>query len=1103
MTTLGSTRSFNLGLAAFVISVLALFLPVPLHAQVTGATLSGTVTDASGAAILNAQLSIKNTSTGVTRRVTTDSAGFYTAPNLLPGSYDVTFSAPGFTTVFESNLLLAVGDQRALDRAMQVGQVSQRVDVTAGAETVQLASSTLSAEVNGTTMRELPLNGRDWTQLATLQPGVLQVLTQQSATSANAPRAGRGFGNQISDAGHRVDENNFRINGISVNDYANGSPGSVLGASLGVDAIQEFSVLTSNYSAEYGRTSGGVVNAITKSGANAFHGSAYWFLRDQGLDARNFFDTVIPPFHRNNFGASIGGPIRKDKTFFFFDYEGVRQDKSVTEHDLVPSPAARAGNLCSIPTGNSCTPTTIAVNPLVAPFLPLYPLPNAGLIGNGDVGVFNTAGGQTFTENYETARIDHKISEKDSVFGSWFLDRNLFSQPDAFNLSTSSTSIPRLMFSLEETHVFSPTLVNAARVGFNRANGNAGIPGVALNSLASDTSLGSIPGRNAAILAVPGLTTNSGGLGNVAMNHYLLNSFQGYDDAFLTRGAHSLKFGFAWEHQQVDSQSVSRENGSFKFPSLQGFLLDEPTSVQYSLASSSKEAGARQSLFGAYVQDDWRARSNLTVNFGLRYEPATLPTEAHNQFQNIVDFYNGGAVPVNTMWETNATLLNFDPRVGFSWDPFRSGKTAVRGGFGIFDIDPIPYVYMGGSTSASYPFIINISKSGLAPGSFPTGVVNSIGFNPADATTRYVELHPHRSYSMNWNFNIQREIAPSLTAMVGFVGSHSVHQPNTPDDMDMVLPTLTSAGYLWPFPVGSGTEFNPNVGSIRATMWNGSSSYSGLQAQLTKKMNHGFQAQGIYSWSKCLDNGSTAQVSDVFTNSLTSFLWIDPASFRGPCDFNIGQHFVANFVWDMPKPKFGGAVASYVLGGWEVTGIFTAQTGVPFTVLTSGDPQGLKGTANPFPDRVAGCNPYNGNYRSNVDGTSYLNTNCFIPPVVPASFPSYSTLCQPAAASVAAVIPNTCMNLQGDSGRNQLTGPGLVNFDFSLIKNTYIRRISESFDVQFRVEAFNILNHANFQPPTDNLYVLNQNGTPTPGAGFIDSTSTDSREIQLGLKIIW
>jgi hypothetical protein len=341
-----------------------------------------------------------------------------------------------------------------------------------------------------------------------------------------------------------------------------------------------------------------------------------------------------------------------------------------------------------------------------------------------------------------------------------------------------------------------------------------------------------------------------------------------------------------------------------------------------------------------------------------------------------------------------------------------------------------------------------------------------------------------------------------LTVMVGYIGSHSVHEPVTPDVINMVLPlSFTPEGPIWPFPVGSGQEYNQHAGQIRATFWNGSASYSGLQAQVTKKMSHSFQVQGSFVWAKCIDNGSAAQVSDLFTNSLTSFLWDDPGAYRGPCDYDVSKNFVLNFVWEIPKPKFGGAVASLVLGGWEASGIFTAGAGQPFSMLIAGDPLGIKGTTNPFPDRVAGCNPYNANYKS--QNLAYLNVSCFTPPVVPASFPNYATSCQPAAASVAAVIPNTCMNLAGDAGRNQLTGPGVTNFDFSLIKNTYVPKISESFNVQFRAEFFNILNHANFQLPGDNLDVLNQNGTRTSGAGVLDSTSTTSRQIQLALKIIF
>jgi len=316
------------------------------YAQVSGATLSGTVTDSSGAVIPNAQVAILDVSTGVTRTVTTGGAGFYTAPNLLPGIYEIRATAPGFSTQVHRGITLTVGAEQALDIKMQVGQVSQTVEVTTEAPTVELTSSTLSAVVNATTVRELPLNGRSWTDLATLQPGVNQIVTMQAYNDGGSGRGNRGFGSQITIAGARPTQNNYRLDGVSINDYANGAPGSVLGGNLGVDAIQEFSVLTGNYSAEYGKTSGGVVNAITRSGTNQFHGSAYEFIRNSALDARNYFDAAtIPPFRQNQFGVSAGGPIIKNNTFIFGDYEGIRESKGVTTSNVVPSTNARNGIL--------------------------------------------------------------------------------------------------------------------------------------------------------------------------------------------------------------------------------------------------------------------------------------------------------------------------------------------------------------------------------------------------------------------------------------------------------------------------------------------------------------------------------------------------------------------------------------------------------------------------------------------------------------------------------------------------------------------------------------------------------------------------------------
>ncbi len=568
-------------LPVYAMLAMAVLLSTPVYAQVSGATLAGTVTDASGAVITNAKVSIRNTATDVTRDVTTDSSGLYSAPNLLPGIYDITIIAPGFSTSVQTGLTLTVGATQALNISLQIGRKTERFDVSAITPDVQLSSSIMSAEVDSTTVRELPLNGRDWTQLATLQPGVVSVRVEAGPSN----RGNRGYGTLLTVSGHQPYENNYRVNGISINDYSNGSPGSTLGVNLGVDAIQEFSVLLGNYSAEYGRASGGIVNAITKSGANQFHGAAYWFIREKTFDARNYFDTTLPPFHRNQFGASGGGPIRKNKTFIFADYEGIRQDKSDTFSNLVPSPTARgigpngqptvavvSGNPLPGPGQPGAAPNPDPVTHIdkaVLPYLGFYPLPNAGLVGNGDTGNFNTSGIERLTENYITARVDHHFSDKDSLAASWFYDNAPLTMPDSLVDSLTENFTRRQMYNIEETHIFNPSLVNTARLGFSRVRAKVTAPVSALNPLAKDPSLGAIPGRFAPALTVPGLVTMLGALGSVSADILTWNSYQFYDDAFLTRGTHSLKFGFAFEHMQNDEFSGGvPPNGQYNFPSL-------------------------------------------------------------------------------------------------------------------------------------------------------------------------------------------------------------------------------------------------------------------------------------------------------------------------------------------------------------------------------------------------------------------------------------------------------------------------------------------------------------------------------------------------------
>ena len=1099
----------SLVLAALTI---ALLLYAPAYAQVAGGTLTGTVSDASGAVLPNAQLSIKHASTGVVTTAVTDSAGLYAAPNLVPGTYDVTIAASGFVTQVESGITLTVGATQVLNVTMKVGGTTEKVEVTGQATAVQLASSTISAVVNSTTVRELPLNGRSWTDLAALQPGVDSIQTQPTFT-IGADRGNRGFGSEVTISGARPQENNYRLDGISENGYSNGGPGSVLGGNLGVDAVQEFSVLTTNYSAEYGRTSGGVVNAITRSGTNQFHGDVYEFLRNNSLDAANYFvnsgGQQNPAFRRNQFGASAGGPIRKDGTFVFGDYEGIRQFKGFPVLDTVPSAAARAGNLTS---GN------ITVNPEAAKYLTFYPLPNGAV--NGDTGNFTFVQNQLVTENFATARIDHKISEKDSLYGTFLIDRTPFTTPDGLDNVLFGNLTYNQLYTVEETHVFSPSFVNTVRGGFYRNEANVDYGVAAINPAAADLSLGTVPTRYATQVLISGITPFTGGLNGNPTYFYRWNSFQGYDDAFVTHGTHSLKFGVAFERMQDNALGLSNPNGVFSFGSLEKFLLNEPNKFNSGIETTLHGRGYRQTLFGGYLQDDWRARPNLTLNLGLRYEFVTVPTEVRNDLASLVGPTAPTAHLGNPLFN-NPTHRNFEPRVGFAWDPFHNGKTAVRGGFGLFDNLPLIHQYLGMEILAAPFFELGSVNLKNSPGSFFTGAYPQLGLS--SFRSAYIQQNMPRNYVMQWNFNIQQQLTPSVTVLIGYVGSHGVHMPLRIDEIDMVQPTLTSAGYLFPSPnctyaanpSPSCVTINPNFGSIRGMFYQGSSIYNALQVGVTKNMSHGLQFQTSFTWGRSIDDSSGTGYADQFSNSISSESSFNNNLIRSVSDFNVGRTLVVSAMWQVPGAKSLSGAAGWLTNGWQLGAIFKASDGIPFTPTwgTGGDPSGtLSSDDYAYPSFVPGCNPTNLNFKKSPTGLPiYLNQNCFSLPTAP-SLAFWNANCDTTSAMFGpnGALPEpfpSCFNLRGNAGRNSLVGPGLTNLDFSLFKNNYIKRISENFNIQFRAEFFNVLNHANFAQPElslGNTDMFDANGNlATTTAGLLTSTTTDSREIQFALKIIW
>jgi carboxypeptidase family protein/TonB-dependent receptor-like protein len=1108
MTTARRTMPQVVILALAMLLVIEFSVPLRLPAQVVGATVSGTAADASGAVVSGANISFKNMATGSTTKAVTNGVGFYIAPNLPAGDYEFAASAAGFATQVRSGITLTVGQQLLLNLTLKVGSATESVTVTSEAPTVNLVNSNLGGVTDAKTVEELPLNGRSWTDLAALEPGVHFV---QDQPPINAPdRVKRGLGLQLTVAGGRPQQNNYLLDGVNINDYANAGPGSILGGNLGTDAVAEFSVITSNYSTEYGRTSGGVISAVTKSGTNQFHGNAYEFARNSAFDARNFFDKAnIPPFSRNQYGASIGGPIQKDKTFIFGDYEGIKQTLGQTITSNVPSPAAIAGNF--LPAGATLDPS--AVRFLNA----FFPLPDPATV-IGDTGQFTLTSTQKTTENFFIVRGDHIFSEKNRIFATVMFDKASQSIPDEFGNKLYQNPTRRNVVAIEHNHIFTPQLLNSLRFGFNVDNVQSPSGATAINPKTKDTSLGFLPGETAGAVSIGPLTTFSGGLITATPFKFDYRSWQGYDNLFYTKGIHSMKFGANIEWIQANSFAPDSPGGAFTYNdsqilvngltvpanALSVFLTNgAPALFKADGPGSVTPRGVRQWIFGAYFQDDVHLRPNLTLNWGVRYEMASVISEVDGKLSNLRVLNSAPPVPfLGSPFMQNPTKLNFEPRLGFAWDPFKDGKTSVRGGIGIYDLLPLR-VEMAPGVDGVFPFQHTLTNVGnLQANDFVLGSATPAGAfaDPAVAGSEifYVlQFNPHRNYIAQWNFNIQRQIASNTTAMIGYVGSRGVHMWIQSDGANMVLPTQ---GLLWPCSTplvptpsfqggivdncltpgvnpGAGINvINPAMGRTQMATFNGDYFYNGLLTQIKKTMSHGLQIEGSYTWAKSIDTGSGSAASDQYRNSISTLLPFCKPCRRGLSDTDIRHTFTANYVWNIPTPGSFGAPAKAILGNWESGGILTMESGTPFTVTIPGDPLGMSnGDSFQFPDRLygPGCstavNPGNPN--------QYVKFQCFAPPKI--------------------------STLKGNEGRNTLTGPGLVDLDISLSKNIPIKKISESSRAQFRVDFFNIINRANFTSPNDNRGIMDQLGNPIPFGGAITLTNTTSRQLQFSVKFSW
>jgi hypothetical protein len=799
----------------------------------------------------------------------------------------------------------------------------------------------------------------------------------------------------------------------------------------------------------------------------------------------------------------------------------VRQSQSVNFNSVVPSPAARIGQLHRA----DGTPVTVTVEPNIVPYLGLYPLPNFGLNPGsfGDTGNYVTTGLSNVTENFVTTRFDHTLSANDSLSGTYLYDNGPQTVPDSLGNTLSRLNAGRQLVSITERHIFSSKMLNVVRLGYNRSIGDILVPLKALTPAAGDAALGYTTGTFAPTLNIDGIVS-TGGLGSLRQASIRYNSYQFYDDVTMTRGAHLLKAGFAFERLLANAKA-KLQNGTANFQTtgnvtaLENFLAGNLFSALVLPSGTSSPVEVQDNLFGGYIQDDWRVRRNLTLNLGLRYEMLTIPTDRKNRAGLINTLtappgsgpcpavimpttVPGCVVPVKQFWQSNPTIHNFEPRVGFAYDVFGNGKTAIRAGFGIYDMLPLPYVYATyAAISAPYSRDEIVPGFLLPPGGFPSAVAAVGSATSSFRIGHYIEQHPKRTYSLNYNLNVEQQISKNLTALIGYVGSHTLHTPFQAEDMNQVAPSnvqVIDGRYVFP---AAGVQQDANATEIFGLLFDGNANYNGMITQIRARAYRGLSAQGTYTWGRCTDLGSSTQSPSTYQNSFASLIYYDKTQRKGECDFNIAQNFSANFLYALPAPQHG--VMQTIAGGWLIGGIITASTGVPFSLMQAGDVLGQQGQSfGAVPDVIPNCNPINQNFKST--GLNYVNPACFVFPTVPIGS-AIAPLCNQGGTT-----PTNgqvlCLNAQGNERRNQLVGPRLVNVDLSLVKNIRIPRISEAFNLQLRVEAFNIFNHANFQAPTHNttfggLLGFNQESPGT--AGLLDSTATPSRQVQLGAKVIF
>jgi Carboxypeptidase regulatory-like domain len=1064
-------------------------------AQNEGA-IGGTIQDSSGAVLAGAAVKLTSHEQGTVRTAVTNPAGVYEFSFLPAGTYDVEVTASGFKLLKVTDITLAVAENVRRDFKLEVGAVSENVTVSAASETVNTDNATLSEVVDNTKVVEMPLNGRLFYNLASLTPGVMPA----AQNSSNSTRGGFNIMGECDVC------NNFLLNGFFNNNEAAGIPA----VRPSIDAIQEFNILTGVYPAQYGYNSGGQIIVTTKSGTNEFHGAGFEFLRNQDMDARNFFSTPgpLPSFKRNQFGGVLGGPIQKNKMFFFFNYEGLRLDQGINSLTTYPTTAMDTGNFSGIsklilepgtktPFPGNMIPLNM-ISAIGQKLLELYPAPNIAE-APGALPSNNYSFQEPRLENYNqfSLKIDYSFSAKDSAFATANYYHDVATETGAtFSAGCTPYYVPEFtctpltkhqVYGINETHVFSPTMVNEARVGFSMVAVD-NFPTTAftdfwgqygIQPLISPAPNGTrVPTYGYPNTSITGFTAF--GSGNVA--YYHMPTWEFSDALSWTKGKHTIRFGADIIHFNANNINLGSQAGTLSFTN----TSSGPTSgygladVLLGLPASTGSTPYKYQLYvrsatpAFYVQDDFKVTQRLTINLGLRWETNTPLVDNAN---NLAGFDPKTGLPVVTVnpapipfpnpvpYETlnrrslwTGDWLDFAPRIGYAWQPFKDGKTVVRGGFGTFynsqnvlnNISQFP-------GAPPYTLANTFTSSTTAPllltNPFPTsGAVTSNSPVGVDANFKNPRVY-------EWTTGIERQLRSDMLLDVTYAGSDGNHLQGT-QNINQPPP-----GPGTPAQVNARRPY-PQFGSISYTEWDFNSHYDSLQAKLTKRYAYGLSFLASYVYSHSLDD--TGTLTNQY-NFKTGY---------GSSSFDVRNRIVISAVWELPfgqgRQWVREGVASKVIGGWQLSPLIQWQTGIPLTSTLSGNYTNSGGSTD-RPNLI--CNPNNGAPHTVQE---WFNTSCFQVP-----------LANGVAGATYAF---------GNEGRSVILGPGLVNVDISIVRDF---RIREGMKLQFRGEFFDVLNHPNWGVPN----VVADGG---PSFGTITSTIAanvesggSNRTTQVALKFVF